>query len=347
MTGDSISSLVPQAIIRIAGEAGVDPAPLLRAAGLEGDRPPANDAHLDIERYYQLWDSIMNALGDPGFPVVAGSSFRIEDNELFGFLAMSCQSLGEAFARTARYRVLYNRGARWELQQEAEATRLIWYPWVADRQRAGVRAAVEFALVDMCSAARQLARTELRPLQVHIAHGPPVRTGALRAFFGVEPSFNAPLDELVFPPDVLATPVATFNSRLRDYFDQQCRELAAQLAPDAAVAARVRRDLINAMDGGDPSMPAVSRRLGMSARTLHRRLAEEGARFEDLLDGIREEFAKRYLARGTVAASEVAYLVGFQSPTAFFRAFKRWTGGTPLAFAPQRDAGRGGTTPPA
>ena len=76
-------------------------------------------------------------------------------------------------------------------------------------------------------------------------------------------------------------------------------------------------------------MPGVARRLGMSGRSLHRRLAEERSGFDVLLDDVRQEFAKRYLAQASVSASEVAYLIGFQSPTAFFRAFKRWTGGTP------------------
>jgi AraC-like DNA-binding protein len=144
--------------------------------------------------------------------------------------------------------------------------------------------------------------------------------------------FNTPFDEIVLDASVLALPVASFNSRLRDYFDDQCRQLAPRFASDAPVASQVRRELIAAMDGGDPSMPSVARRLGMSGRSLHRRLAQERSGFDVLLDDVRQEFAKRYLAQGTISASEVAYLIGFQSPTAFFRAFKRWTGATPRTF---------------
>jgi AraC-like DNA-binding protein len=331
----TILSLVPYVVIRAAETAGVDPGPLYQVTGISPGAVPAGDVHVTIDRYYAMWEQILAKLPLPGFPARAASASRVEDNELFGFLAMSCESLGEAFARTARYRVLYVRGARWELQQEKDVTRLIWYSWPGDPKRVGVRAAVEFAMADMCSAARQLSRTEVHPLEVRIAHDPIGDPGALRQFFKVQPTFNAALNELIFPPDVLATPIASFNSRLRDYFEEQCRELATNFAADAPVAARVRKDLMAAMDGGDPSMEAVAARLGMSGRSLHRRLAEEKCRYNDLLDEIREEFAKRYLARGTVSASEVAYLVGFQSPTAFFRAFKRWTGQTPLAYRPR------------
>ena len=86
------------------------------------------------------------------------------------------------------------------------------------------------------------------------------------------------------------------------------------------------------MDGDDTSIERVAKQLGMSARSLQRRLADEGTGYNDLLTEIRAEFAKRYLSRKTVSASEVAYLLGFTEPPAFFKAFKRWTGMTPREF---------------
>jgi AraC-like DNA-binding protein len=86
------------------------------------------------------------------------------------------------------------------------------------------------------------------------------------------------------------------------------------------------------MDGGETAMEATAKDLGMSTRSLQRRLADEGTCYNDVLSEIRAEFAKRYLARGTLSASEVAYLLGFTEPPAFFKAFKRWTGMTPREF---------------
>ncbi|MFN0248423.1 MAG: helix-turn-helix transcriptional regulator [Kofleriaceae bacterium] len=109
-------------------------------------------------------------------------------------------------------------------------------------------------------------------------------------------------------------------------------EVAEQMGGGTSVVAQVRKQLISEMDGADSSIESVAKRLGMSARSLQRRLADEKTRYNDLLAEVREEFAKRYLARGTVSASEVAYLVGFTEPPAFFKAFKRWTGMTPREF---------------
>jgi AraC-like DNA-binding protein len=126
--------------------------------------------------------------------------------------------------------------------------------------------------------------------------------------------------------------VTTFNSKLRDYFDRECRRMIEALGPTTGISAAVRKTMIGVMDGGDTGIEAIARRLGMSTRSLQRRLSEEQTSYNDLLAEVRADFAKRYLARGTLTASEVAYLIGFTEPPAFFKAFKRWTGLTPREF---------------
>ena len=328
----SITSVVPYAVIDAAARAGADRERLLLVAGLSATDRPGAEIHIAADRYIALWDAVLETLREPAFGLAVAANLQLEDNEVFGFLAMSCLTLGEAFERTAKYRALYNTGARWELHVEADAVRLIYYPWPTAKRSAGYRAATELAVADMAAAARNLASTAILPTAVHLAHSCTTPGAAYRAAFGVDPTFDALLDELIYPVGLLAIPIKSFNSRLRDYFDGQCAALAEQFVSDAPMSARTRVDLIATMNGGDVSMEAVAKRIGTSGRSLHRKLAEEGTRFADLLDEVREEFAKRYLARGTVTASEVAYLTGFQSPNAFFRAFKRWTGQTPKVF---------------
>lgn len=328
-TGATITSLVPRSVIRAAAAEGLSTSPLFQVVGFGAQTGANSDLHVEIERYYELWDRIMSASGDPSFPVRAALASDIEENEVFGFLAMSCQTLAEAFAKTARYRDLYNIGARWEMEPDGAHVRLIFYPWPGDRTRLGVRAAIEYGMAHMFRTGNQLSGLTLRAHAVRIAHSAPARWTAHAELFGVEPVFGALDNELVLDSAILGIPVTSFNSGLRAYFEQQCKELAARFSAETPLAARVHKELIAAMDGGDPSIASISKRLGMSGRSLQRRLAEEDRRFDALLDDVRQEFAKRYLSKGTVSASEIAFLVGFQSPTAFFRAFKRWTGGTP------------------
>ncbi len=205
-------------------------------------------------------------------------------------------------------------------------------PWPGDVTDAGYRAAMDYAVVDMANAIRRLGRSEPRPTAVHLVHRAPPDASAFTAAYGVAPTFSSPIYELVYAPGLAQLPIASFNSKLRDYFDEECRRLVDKLGAGTSLVEQVRKKLIAVMDGGDTSIEATAKALGMSSRSLQRRLADEGTRYNDLLADIRAELAKRYLARKTLSASEVAYLIGFTEPPAFFKAFKRWTGMTPREF---------------
>ena len=327
----TISAVVPFIVARVtASIAAVDLASVLGSAGSEAG--PRADEHVDVRRYLEVWRRALQHVPDPAFPLRAAASMQLEDSEVFGFLAMSCENLGEAYDKSASYRALFSIGSGWELEIDENSTRVIWYPWPGDIADVAYRAAMDFAMVDMTNAVRRLARNGQRPTAVRLRHSAPKDAAFYIEHFGVAPTFGTPLYELVYPPGLRDMPIASFNSRLRDYFDEQCRALTATMGSGSSLIGQVRKVLIAAMGGGDTTIEATAKTLAMSSRSLQRRLAEEGTRYNDLLAEVRAEFAKRYLADGTISASEVAYLIGFTEPPAFFKAFKRWTGMTPRAF---------------
>ncbi|MBL8742699.1 MAG: AraC family transcriptional regulator ligand-binding domain-containing protein [Myxococcales bacterium] len=325
----TISSVVPFLVAQAAATiADVDARHVLGGAL---SSPPRPDEHVDIERYFEVWARAVARVKDDAFPLRVAAKSQLEDSEVFGFLAMSCETLGEAYDKTAAYRALYGAGARWEQSDEPKEARLIWYPWPGSHRDAGYRAAMDFGMADMANSVRRLGRSGPRPVAVHLCHAAPANIAPYREFYGVDPKFNAKLYELVYAPGLRDEPIATFNSKLRNYFDEECKKLAVVLGGGSTVA-QVRKVLMASMNGGDTSIEATAKALAMSPRSLQRRLADEGSRYNDLLAEIRAELAKRYLARGTISVTEVAYLLGFAEPPAFFKAFKRWTGMTPRAF---------------
>ena len=258
--------------------------------------------------------------------------FAVADLDSLVVAALRALEVVERTDAWADYRALYCVGARWELQLDTDAARLIWYPWPGDLRDSGYRAAMDFAVADMADAIRRLGKSAPMPRAVRLRHAAPPERAKYTAHYGVAPSFASPLYELVYARDLPDLPISSFNSRLRDYFEEECKRQLSRVASGSSMAAQVRKQLIRSMDGGDSSVEATAKRLGTSARSLQRRLTEEGTRYNDLLAEVRSEFAQRYLARGTISASEVAYLLGFTEPPAFFKAFKRWTGKTPREF---------------
>lgn len=321
---NTISSVVPFLVAKVAQAKGADPEPVLRGTGIDADQPPPAEEHLDAEKYFSVWRRAVAIFG-PAFPFDVAGAVTLEDHEVFGFLALSCHTLGQAYEKTAAYRALYCVGARWEVDQTAEATRLIWYAWPGDAADPGYRAANEFAAADMVDSIRRLGANASMPREVKSPA--PLDT----AFYGVAP-VKGPLCELVYAAGLVEQPISTFNAKLRDYFDATCKQLVAAIPVNDTMTAQLRKQLIATMDGGDVSIEAIAKKLATSSRTLQRRLAEENTSYNDVLAEVRIDFAKRYLSRGTMSASEVAYLVGFTEPPAFFKAFKRWTGMTPKEF---------------
>ncbi len=98
---------------------------------------------------------------------------------------------------------------------------------------------------------------------------------------------------------------------------------------DASFARRVRSALLELLPSGQSSIENIIKMLGVSKRTLQRRLSEESTTFQKELNQIREELARHYLINSNISSSEVSFLIGFDDPNSFVRAFHLWTGKTP------------------
>lgn len=328
----SITSVAALVLIGAAAGEGVPVAPLFSVVGLDPAAPPDPEHHIRAGLYIALWARVVDTLGDSTFAARTGMAFELGALEGFGFLAMSCSTLAQAYERTRAYRALYNVGAAWELEPQTRGVqRMRWEPWLVDgAPEAGRRAMNEYQVAEMLASVRTLlAEPRLVPLRICFRHAPGPDTARLAAVYGLPPEFGAEFDGFEVREEQLARPLAFSNAAMRAYFERQCSEALAKFEMDAAVTGKVRQQLARGMDGRLPSMAQVARAVGLSARSLHRALEAEGTKWSNLVDDVRCEFARRYLARRSLAMAEVSYLVGFSDTSAFFKAFKRWTGKSP------------------
>jgi AraC-like DNA-binding protein len=328
---NSITSVAALVLIGAAARRALSPLPLFAAVGLDPEAPPDPDRHIPAARYVELWDRVTRQVGDATFAARTGMEFQLEALEGFGFLAMSCATLAEAYERTKAYRSLYNVGAAWELEAAGPRTmRMRWEPWsLRDAPEVGRRAVNEYQVGEMLASVRTLvAEPRLVPTRLCFRHRL-VEPESLTPIFGIRPELGADFDGFEVPSELLERPLAFSNPALRAYFERQCTEAAQAFEADAAVTGKVRREIIARMNGQLPTMQDVARALGLSVRSLHRALDTEGTKFNAIVDDVRREFSERYLARKSLNISEVSYLVGFNDTSAFFKAFKRWTGKKP------------------
>lgn len=114
-------------------------------------------------------------------------------------------------------------------------------------------------------------------------------------------------------------------------FEPELRKRLSELDDSASTAARVRSALLELLPSGQSGIAAVAHRLSVSKRTLQRRLEQEGGNYRNLVNAVREELARHYLTQTELSAGEIGFLLGFEDPNSFFRAFHDWTGNTPDA----------------
>jgi AraC-like DNA-binding protein len=170
------------------------------------------------------------------------------------------------------------------------------------------------------------------PIAVRVPHPATSRTPALERFFGTPIQHEAGEVSLELPTELLDRPLPGADPVLAAYLRKQVEAVVQQVDAPNAVSQECARRIAERLGAGEPSQALIARQMGMSERTLQRRLQAEKTSFNELLEQARRTIACSYLADRKLAAYEVSFLLGYSEPATFFRAFKRWTGKTPLEY---------------
>ena len=303
---------------------GIAPADVLWRAGLPEDLLTRSSVRLPAEAFYRFWRSFETELGDPLFPLRVGETLQVESFSPPLFAALCSPDFVTACERIARYKPLI-APFRLSLLQERDSVALT-LTWPEDAP-APPRSLILAELVFFIHLIRLATREPIQPLSV-TTRSPPEETEAYARFFGV-PVQPAPRHSLRFAEVDARRPFLTANEGMWMAFEPELRRRLAELDASATVAERVRAALLECLPSGRVSMDAVARRLAVSKRTLQRRLSKEETTFQKVLQDTREALARHYLQRTDLATAEISFLLGFEEPNSFYRAFSDWTGSTP------------------
>jgi AraC-like DNA-binding protein len=217
-----------------------------------------------------------------------------------------------------------------------------------DRALTPPRVLMAFKLVFFVQLARLATRSPVQPLRIGWP-SPDLSAPDARAYatwFGV-PVEDLPLPTVVFAAEDAKRPFLTANHGMWKFFEPALRQRLDDLEKHASTVERLRSALLEALPAGEVSMPAVCRKLGVSTRTLQRRLQEEGSSFQQTLDALRNSLAHHYLHNSSLSGTEISFLLGFEDPNSFVRAFQTWTGSTPQAVRQAHSRSGAGSRPPA
>ena len=181
----------------------------------------------------------------------------------------------------------------------------------------------------------QVQVAELDANRVHFAHSSSVDTSEHKRLYDCEIAFDQPDNRLFFDADILDIPSLHAEPELLQLHEKLASEHVAKLERQDVVA-RVNRIIGEILETGQVNLEQVAAKLDIKPRTLRTRLAEANTNFNQLLADYRCNLAKRLLANTSESIDEIVYLTGFSEPSTFYRAFKRWTGITPIEYRNQK-----------
>jgi len=255
------------------------------------------------------------------------AEIELRDLGLLYYVLASSDTLGEAMKRGQRYCSLQNEGVSIKYRDEGRVCVSFHYNGV---RRLSDRHQIEFFVTTIVRLCRQLVGWRLNPVRIRLAHRRARLPADVAAHFGCEFVFGSDVDEIEYAPLSGRLPVASADTYLNKILMKYCDEaLSRRRLKARSWRLAVENTLAPLLPHGQGRLSEVAARLGVSIRTLERRLAEESVSFLDVLDNLRCDLAKRYLQEPNLPISEISWLLGYADPSAFTHSFRRWTGKSP------------------
>jgi len=313
----------------VGARCGLDRQQLLAELGVDGAVLEDRDNRLPVETFARVWNIISARCPDRPLALDWIATFKITDAGLMGYLVTHLKTVREAAETMGRFGYVVNQAAAPELVEGTVTSRVRYSlaPVLLATQHAP-----EAILVSLTAFLRGVAGEDFAPAVVRLPYPGTSRTPALGKFFGTSVQHDAGEVSLEFATEVLDRALPGADPVLAAYLRRQVQEVVQQIESPNSVSQECARRIAERLGAGEPSQSLVARQMGMSERTLQRRLQGEGTTFNELLEQARRTIACSYLADRKLAAYEVSFLLGYAEPATFFRAFKRWTGKTPLEY---------------
>jgi AraC-like DNA-binding protein len=312
-----------------ASQLGLTREALLREARLHERQVQDPDSRIPLAAVARLWRGLTKHVPDPAIGLRLGADAHVREFGLVGYTMAFSSTVGSALRRLARYSRIVSDALVVALETEGEAT---WLRIDVQPALRAFRPAADARLAAVLSACREIAAAPIAPLIVQLPYRRPTDVKDYETFFAAPLEFGVLATAFLLRNDDLARPVAVADPTLTGYLERLAEQTLATLDNERGVRDRVRRVLWSELSEAVPSLDRVARTLGVSARTLQRQLREDGTSFVGVLAELRRELAPALLRDGRLAVSEVAFLLGYEDPSAFQRAFRRWFGRSPRAF---------------
>jgi AraC-like DNA-binding protein len=297
---------------------------------------PAQGRLADTD-YFDLLDWIRRGHGDEAALVDAYARLiRVDDIGVLGLAIKTAPTLRASLERVERYWRVVTDTAVYRLDESGDMAFFIF------EARTGHHPVLHFrnegALAGFARNMRLFVEGDLVLDHVSFRHACRSNPDRYATHFGCPVRFGADRDAIALRPAMLGLRNRLGDAALSDFLTAHLETEIGSLRDDPSLRAALLRRLTPALSNGAPQAADIARHMGMSERTLYRRLADEGLTFREVLTEAQSSLAQDLLRDGGASIAEIAFLTGFSEQSTFSRAFKRWVGQAPAQFRQQAAA---------
>ena len=315
--------------LKIIESYGIDTAALMKKLKIDPACILKPNARFDYRKIDQLWYEAVQIARDDAFGLRAAQFWHPSHLGALGYAWLASSSLRTALQRLARYMSILTEGACLRLKETpGELHAVLEYRSISMQQPTRTDSFMAMLLA-MC---RANCGENFTPLRIELKHAPPADSAPFEELFACPVCFEAGQNAFIVATAVADRRLVSANPRLAQISDQITVETLAKLQKDNIVA-RTRAEILHQLATGNVSDKSVASELHLSERSLQRKLAQEGASFKQLLNVTRKDLAIKYIEDGSYQLTEIAFMLGYNEYSSFSRAFRRWTGQSPRAYA--------------
>ena len=281
------------------------------------------------DHFFELHETLEKELG-PGFSVRVGQQMKLEDYGVLGLSWKTCSWAGEIFDRCERYFKLLSNTYVFKVEKMEKISRVYLN---REAHRRGVELSNEATLSAIVVVLQAMTESDITPVDVSFKHAPPKKLDDYNKAFKCPILFNQPQNFIAYRTKALEMRTAKADASINRFLVERVEEETKGIEISAnKIIFDVENLIKELLPSGIPGVDQIGQLMGLSRRTLTRRLAKNGLTFRDLIKKTQEEVSRDFLKNSTRSVAEIAFETGFSEQSSFSRAFKIWTNFSPIEY---------------
>jgi AraC-like DNA-binding protein len=323
----TVANFAARGILSFAASRGVELSSLIRRSGVDEHLLERPGARLPLDSVINLWEHARRSTGDEHIALDVAEFLPFGAYKTYDLLLATAPTVGDALRKAARYNGYVNDAFRPSLQVGRGQARIEYSNCVDST--CNPPEYLEFIFACFLLRFRLTTGVDLRPTEIHFRHTAPRDLSAHYRLFRATLRFNQPVTRVFMDPSMLRIPQLYADGATCELLEQHIRSAMARPGESDELTLALRNTL--AGPSAHMTLAAAAKSLGISCRSLQRKLAARGLTYREIHRAMRCEAALAMLSRRESTASQVADSLGFSELSSFSRAFKRWTGRSPRA----------------